>query len=212
VLPVNEKFIREYYVANVVGVVITTNHKTDGIYLPADDRRHYVAWSDCTKEEFPKEYWNDLWGFYENEDGYAHVGAFLMARDISRFDPKAPPPQTAAFWAICSASQAPEDSELADVLDALENPDSVTLTELQAKASGETSEWLLDRRHRRSMPHRMERCDYVPLRNPHAKDGLWKLQKRRQVVYVKASLDAAQRKALLKRLENGSGSAKTMAD
>jgi len=203
VLPVNEKYIREYYVANVVGVVITTNHKTDGIYLPADDRRHYVAWSDCTKEEFPKEYWNDLWGFYENEGGYAHVGAFLMARDISRFDPKAPPPQTDAFWAICSASQAPEDGELADVLDGLENPDSITLTEISAKATGETSEWLLDRRHRRSMPHRMERCGYVPLRNPDARDGLWKLQKRRQVVYIRASLDAVRREDLLKRLIDG---------
>jgi hypothetical protein len=49
----------------------------------------------------------------------------------------------------------------------------------------------------------MERCGYVPLRNPHARDGLWKLQKRRQVVYVKVSLDATQRRALLKRLENG---------
>jgi hypothetical protein len=27
-------------------VIITTNHKTDGIYLEPDDRRHYVAWSD----------------------------------------------------------------------------------------------------------------------------------------------------------------------
>ena len=89
------------------------------------------------------------------------------------------------------------------MLDALENPDSVTLAEMQAKASGETSEWLLDRRHRRSMPHRMERCDYVPLRNPRAKDGLWKLQNKRQVVYIKASLDAVQKAALLKRLENG---------
>jgi len=39
-------------VLNVCGVVITTNHKTDGIYLPADDRRHYVAWSDLAKEDF----------------------------------------------------------------------------------------------------------------------------------------------------------------
>ena len=53
------------------------------------------------------------------------------------------------------------------------------------------------------MPHRMERCDYIPLRNPHARDGLWKLQNKRQVVYIKASLDAVQRKALLKRLADG---------
>jgi hypothetical protein len=52
VIRVDEKNLREHYVANVLGMVITTNHKADGLYLPADDRRHYVAWSDATREEF----------------------------------------------------------------------------------------------------------------------------------------------------------------
>jgi hypothetical protein len=52
VLRIDEKNLREYSVANCCGVVITTNHLSDGIYLPADDRRHYVAWSDRTKESF----------------------------------------------------------------------------------------------------------------------------------------------------------------
>ena len=56
----------EYYVLNCLGFIITTNHKTDGIYLPADDRRHYVAWSNLNKGDFPANYWNELWGFYEN--------------------------------------------------------------------------------------------------------------------------------------------------
>ena len=46
VLRINEKHIRQYYVPNCCAVIITTNHKTDGMFLPADDRRHYVAWSD----------------------------------------------------------------------------------------------------------------------------------------------------------------------
>ena len=50
-LRVDEKHLREYAILNVCGVIITTNHKTDGIYLPADDRRHYVAWSDRTKDD-----------------------------------------------------------------------------------------------------------------------------------------------------------------
>jgi hypothetical protein len=37
VLYVDEKNTHEYYVPNLCGVVITSNHKTDGIYLPADD-------------------------------------------------------------------------------------------------------------------------------------------------------------------------------
>jgi Family of unknown function (DUF5906) len=38
VLRVNEKFLREYYMFNCVGVVISTNYKTDGIYLAEQDR------------------------------------------------------------------------------------------------------------------------------------------------------------------------------
>ena len=46
-------------VFNVCGVIITTNYKTNGIYLPADDRRHYVAWSNLTKEDFTTAYWDE---------------------------------------------------------------------------------------------------------------------------------------------------------
>jgi hypothetical protein len=76
VLRVDEKHMREYDVFNVCGVIITTNYKTNGIYLPADDRRHFVAWSTAKKEDFPDEYWNDIWGWYE-AGGYAHVAAYL---------------------------------------------------------------------------------------------------------------------------------------
>jgi hypothetical protein len=54
VLRCDEKYIREHYVLNVTGVIITTNHLTDGIFLPADDRRHYVPWSDLAKRTSPK--------------------------------------------------------------------------------------------------------------------------------------------------------------
>ena len=54
VLRVDEKNLREYSVFNCCGVIITTNHKTDGIYLPADDRRHFVAWCDLDKEDFDR--------------------------------------------------------------------------------------------------------------------------------------------------------------
>jgi Family of unknown function (DUF5906) len=60
VLSVDEKNLREYYVPNITGVIITTNHRLDGIYLPED----YVAWSDMTKEDFTPAYWNSLWGWY----------------------------------------------------------------------------------------------------------------------------------------------------
>lgn len=43
VLRCDEKHLREHAVINVTGVIITTNHKSDGIYLPADDRRQWSA-------------------------------------------------------------------------------------------------------------------------------------------------------------------------
>src|SRR6516162_10953850 len=58
--------------------------------------------------------------WYDN-GGDRHVAAYLSERDISRFDPKAPPPKTPGFWAIVDANRAPEDAELADVLDRLGN-------------------------------------------------------------------------------------------
>ena len=48
----------------------------------------------------------------------------LHELDLSDFDPKAPPPKTPAFWDIVDANRAPEDAELADVLDKLGNPDA----------------------------------------------------------------------------------------
>ena len=111
---------------NVCGVIITTNYKTGGIYLPADDRRTYVAWSDCEKEKFSKKYWRALWKWYA-KGGNQHVADYLAEVDISRFDAKAPPPKTAAFWAIVDANRAPEEGELADIVEKLENPDALTL-------------------------------------------------------------------------------------
>ena len=131
----DEKHLREHAVFNVCGVVIATNHLTDGIYLPPDDRRHYVAWSPRVLADFTEKYWPDLWGFY-HAGGFGHVAAYLAARDLSSFDPKAPPPKTAAFWTIVDANRAPEDAELADVLDGMGNPAATTLAVLIRESAG----------------------------------------------------------------------------
>jgi uncharacterized protein DUF5906 len=200
ILRINEKFIPEYYAFNCVGLIITSNHRTDGIYLPPDDRRHYVAWSNRKKDEFPKEYFPELWGFYA-EGGTEHVAAFLLEYDLSGFDPFAPPPKTAAFWDIVGVNQAPEDAELADVLDALGNPDAVTVAMLQAKATGEAAIWLMDRKNRRAMPHRLERCGYVSVRNGDAPShGMWTINNKRVMVYAKRTLTEAERLHAAKKL------------
>jgi hypothetical protein len=190
VLRVDEKHLREHYVFNCLGFLITTNHKTDGIFLPADDRRHYVAWSQRNKEDFSDDYWNKLWAWYA-EGGFGHVAAYLSQIDLSAFDDKAPPPKTSAFWDIVNAGQAPEDAELADVLDAMGQPDAVTPKQLLAEATGDAAEWLL--KNRRSIPHRLERCNYTPVRNESAEDGYWVVNGSRQRIYAKSTLSPAER-------------------
>ena len=188
----------------MIGFLITTNHKTDGIYLPADDRRHHVAWSSLTKDDFPPGYWNDLWSWYNN-NGYEHVAAYLAEHDLSAFNPKAPPPKTPAFWDIVNAGRAPEDAELADVIDAMGNPDALTPNQLTAKATGGTAEWLVETKNRRALPHRLERCGYIPVRNPDAQDGYWIIKGTRQPIYAKGTLSIHDRLVVAGRLkERGS--------
>jgi hypothetical protein len=194
VLRIDEKNIREYSVPNCVGVIITTNHLSDGIYLSSDDRRHYVAWSTLTKnyEGFQNGYWADMWQWYGDGD-VRHVAAWLSERDISRFDPKAPPPKTPAFWTIVDSNRAPEASELADLIDQLNTPDALTLGQLQEIAVDGLGEWLSDRKNRRTIPHRLESCGYVPVRNPDApEDGLWKIKDKRRVIYARKELSLSK--------------------
>jgi hypothetical protein len=199
VLRVDEKNLREHAVLNCTGVVITTNHKLDGIYLPADDRRHFVAWSDLTKDDFEQDYWNELYRWYE-DGGLGHVAAYLERLDLTGFGAKAPPPKTEAFWAIVNANHAPEDSELADILDRLGNPDATTLLRVADQADTDFGMWLRDRKNRRTVGYRFEACGYVAVRNQGAEDGLWKISDRRQVVYAKAGLSIRERYLAAQRL------------
>jgi hypothetical protein len=77
---------------------------------------------------------------------------------------------------------------MADALDRLGTPAAVTLSAIQMKAAPEFSEWLRDRRNRRRIPHRLDECGYVPVRNPDANDGLWKIANKRQAIYAKREL------------------------
>jgi hypothetical protein len=200
VISCKDKYIRKVNVVNVMGIVETSNHETDGVYLPADDRRHYVASSKCKLEDFESGYFDKLWAWYES-GGFEDIAAYLAQRDISKFNPKAPPRKTPAFWRIVDANRAPEDSELADVIERMGNPKAFTITGLIANTVGNDSLflWLKDPKNRRHIPHRLKECEYEPLRNPDAKDGYWKIGDKRHAVYarmgltLKEQLDAAEK-------------------
>lgn len=57
-----------------------------------------------------------------HEGGAGHVAAYLAERDLSKFNPRALPKRTPAFFDIVDTGQVPEDAELADALDQLGRP------------------------------------------------------------------------------------------
>lgn len=199
VLRVDEKFRPEFSVFNVVGVIITTNHKTDGIYLPADDRRHYVAWSDLTRETFDAGYWSKLYDWYET-GGIGHVVAYLRQLNLSGFDAKGPPPKTPAFWDIVSSNQAPEEAEMNDALETLGWPSAVTVAMVADYANESFREFLTDRRNSRRIPHRFEECGYAQVRNEGTKDGYFKVGSKRCPIYARKTLARRDQIAAAERL------------
>ena len=201
VLRVDEKNTREHNIFNVVGVIITTNHKTDGIYLPHDDRRHYVAWSELTKDDFSEAYWSDLWAWYDS-GGRAHVAEYLRTLNISGFNPKAPPPKTPAWHDIVNSNRSPEDAEMADALEGIGWPDATTISAICSSitiAEGFAA-YLKDRKNSRKIPHRLETAGYVAVANGSATDGLWKVFGKRQVIYAKKELSVRDRIAAAQEL------------
>ena len=200
VLMVDEKNLKKYAIPNVCGTVITTNYKTNGIYLPADDRRHFVAWCDLTKEAFPEGYWPALWGWYE-AGGIGHVAAYLASLDLSDFDPKAPPPLTLAFHDIVAANSSPEDAEMADAIDKLGKPDVVTIEQIRNVITGEFANWIKEPKNRRLLPYRFEQCGYSRVASPtNKKQGLWVAGGVRQAIYAKSDLSLRDRLAASSRL------------
>lgn len=188
VLYVNEKNRQQYYIPNLTGVIITTNHKAGGIYLSAEDRRHFVAWSTLEMKDFDAEYFDRVWGYYIN-GGANDVAAYLAALDLSDFDPKAPPPKTDTFWEIVAAGRHPESADLENAIASLGWPSIVTLSDLTDLTTGLDPEFVLTlKKSRRVLSRWFEDVGYKYVNNKNNKQGLWTLHGRSQAVWGKSSI------------------------
>ena len=69
------------------------------------------------------------------------------------------------------------------------NPDATTLIRIVGYATGDFLGWISDRKNRRAIPHRLEKCGYVPVRNDDADNGLWVINGKRPIRAIRAPLD-----------------------
>jgi Family of unknown function (DUF5906) len=189
---INRKYLPEYTIFNLVGVIITTNHP-DALYLPSDDRRHFVAASECKRSDFSADYFDKMYTWYDKEGGIGHVAAYLREYDLTSFNAKMAPSKTAAFWDMVNVERSADYGELADAIDALGKPEALTLNELIAVAPG--AEWLSDRKMARTILYRLRRCEYVRVPNPAAErnSGLWLINKKRMMIYARKELPPRKR-------------------
>lgn len=204
-LLIDGKNMKEYRIPNVVGLVMTLNEKSS-LYLPADDRRHFVAWSKASMEQFEDGYFERIYRWYA-AGGLDAVANHLMTLDLSGFDAKRPPRKTEAFLDIMAASVSPEDEDMAEVLNALGWPAVVTVEEVKNKASGLNPwffQYLTAVTNNRKVPHRFEGCGYVRVRNPDNEQGVWYAKdKRKLTIYGRVSLTPAERLVLAQRKVEG---------
>src|SRR5262245_30927837 len=77
---------------------------------------------------------------------------------------------------------------MADALDTLERPDVVTIHQVRQVSDASFTEWLTERKNARQASHRLDTCGYQPLRNPDAKDGLWKVASKPQAIFMRQEL------------------------
>lgn len=192
----NLKGLTAYNVPNVMAVLITTNNKLSGLYLPPDDRRHYIAWSPLA-EKPNDEYFDPLWAWMDEQGGMKAALGYLKRCDLTGFRPKGDPPKTEAWHQIVSASVNPEEISMSDAIEGIQ---CATVKEiiaaLQLKGYMELAQTL--QKNARKIPHILERIGLEVLHNPAAKvDGRWRLgDGRKETIYVDKKLPLNQRLAL----------------
>lgn len=188
VCQINPKYGQKYSVRMHCGVIITTNHLAEGIYIPPDDRRYDVMQA-ATLEEMGlkdpfkrRDYFTALWEWYL-DDGSSHVAAFLMARDLTNFSPSNGQRKTDAHATIVAGGMS-GDQWLDDILDELGNPIAVRSDWITTKAIANGEK---DGNVRRRMAPSMGRLGYSMVRST-AKDGRWRIGSKKVVVYAKPGL------------------------
>lgn len=201
-LTINPKYGHKYSVRLHCGVIITTNHLSTGLYIPDDDRRYDVI--DCaTRREMGivtlndrRDYFDKLWGWYEEENGAASIYAALLERDISKFSASTGQRSTAAHKELIQVGMV-HDQWCIDAIDLLKRDDLIRADALWA-ATQQVDPEMARKKFNGSAQHSLRRLGYHRLINPNIRDGRWRLPaegnttQRVQVYYNPDKITAAE--------------------
>ena len=110
-LMVNRKGMHPYMALNRVFVVAFSNERV-AISLPSEDRRWFVLW--CAAPKLPEAQAVSLWNWYQHRAGFEAVAHYLHTRDVSAWNPSAPPPMTEAKLIMVEHGMSTAESFLVD--------------------------------------------------------------------------------------------------
>jgi hypothetical protein len=79
--------------------------------------------------------------------------------------------------------------------------DMIALAAAMGLSNMDFATWLRDRKNNRILPHRLEKCGYVAVRNDTEISGRWKINGKRQTVYARFELSNAERYQAIKELQ-----------
>jgi len=113
---VNEKGIARYPIPNICASIMLTNHK-DAVSMAAEDRRYFVMWSEQPPQS--PEYYTSFAEWVFDVENQSHVYKYLLDRDVSKFNIKAPPPRTTAKMEMVDATMTKAESLVAVIRDIL---------------------------------------------------------------------------------------------
>ena len=110
-LPINRKGLHPYMALNRVFVVAFSNERV-AISIPSEDRRWFCVWAEAPK--LPEAHAVSLWNWYQHRDGFEAVAHYLHSRDVSAWNPNAPPPMTEAKAIMVEHGMSSAESFLVD--------------------------------------------------------------------------------------------------
>jgi hypothetical protein len=118
-LPMTVKYANTIYVRNLCHVVLTTNDPLS-MYIPEEDRRLFVMTSPLPDPKrvrvFADGYFDKLHGWLAS-GGAGYVAKWLAERDLSEFNPTAPPPETSGRAAIVQSAQQVRRTAVDDIFE-----------------------------------------------------------------------------------------------